>query len=62
MCVDSFVVVSVVPCMGFGLNKTIQCACSVLPCDFRTVGGIKGLISFIRKITTFIKVDVKQCF
>jgi hypothetical protein len=33
MCVDSFVDLSVVSCMGIGLNKTIPCACCVFPYD-----------------------------
>ena len=61
MCVDSFINLSVVSCMGFGL-KTIPCACSVLPYDLWTVGGIKALISAICNITTFIKVDVRESF
>jgi hypothetical protein len=47
--------------MVFGL-KTIPCACSVLPYDLWTVGGIKALISVICNITTFIKVDVRESF
>jgi len=62
MCVDSFVDLSVLSCMGFELNKTIPCACSVLPYDLWTVGGIKGLISIIRNITIFIEVDVRESF
>jgi hypothetical protein len=61
MCVDSFVDLSVVSCMGFG-PKTIPCACSVLPYDLWTVGGIKGLISILRHSTTFTKVDVRESF
>jgi hypothetical protein len=62
MCVDCSVDLSFVSCMGFGHNKIIPCACSVLPYDLWTVGGIKELISIIRHITTFIKVDVIQSF
>ena len=55
-----FVDLSVISCMGFGF-KTIPCACSVLPYDLWTVEGlIKGLISIIRHITTFIKVDLRE--
>jgi hypothetical protein len=62
MCVDSFVDLSVVSSMGFGLNKTIPRACSLLPYDLWTVGGIKGLISIISNIMTFIKVDLREFF
>jgi hypothetical protein len=61
MCVDSFVDLFVISCMGFGL-KNVPSACSVLPYDLWTVGGIKGLISIIRNITIFIKVDVRENF
>jgi hypothetical protein len=61
MCVDSFVYLFVVSCRGFGL-KNVPCACSVLPYDLWTIGGIKGLISIIRDITAFIKVDVRGSF
>lgn len=61
VCVDFFVDLSVISCMGFGL-KTIPCAYSVLPYDLWTVGGIKGLISITRNITTFIKVEIRESF